>query len=112
MLKDLDELERTTEGGTECWVAHGDHFAWASQHVHPSFCGPLVPIDTLEPDELVGVTALVYGHQYLALSAVNCAIAADLQDLKQNVEQRYATVADLQHAELRRLTEKCRLGEA
>ncbi|MBX5468875.1 MAG: hypothetical protein IRZ21_03150 [Thermoleophilaceae bacterium] len=106
MLKDLDEIERNTEGGKEYWVSHADHFVWASQHVHPSFYGPLVRIGSMEPNELVGVNAVVYGHQYLAISAATCAIAAELQDLKRRVEERYAAVAEIQQAELERLTER------
>jgi hypothetical protein len=104
MLKDLDELERKTEGGMEYWVSHAANFEWASQHVHPSLYGPLTSMNTRDPDELVGVNALVHGHQYLALCAATCAIAAGLKDLKSEVEQRYEGVVELQRKELERFT--------
>lgn len=50
-----------------------------------------------------GLNALVYGHQYLAMAGVTCAIAADLDDLKRQFEKVYASVADLQHHEIDRL---------
>lgn len=104
MLKDLDKLERETEGGKEYWVSHSQNFEWASQHVHPSLYGPLVGVDNLERNELLGVNALVYGHQYLAMAGVTCAIAASLEELKSRVEHRYGSVAGLQRKELERLT--------
>jgi hypothetical protein len=106
MLKDLDDLERRTPGGKEYWVSHAKNFEWASQHVHPGLYGPLVSLHRHEPNELVGVNALVHGHQYLAMSAATCAIAANLEDLKTKVEQRYASVVKLQRSEIRRLSRR------
>jgi hypothetical protein len=104
MLKDLDELERRTPGGKEYWVSHSKNFEWASQHVHPSLYGSLVGLDSLEPSEPIGVDALVHGHQYLAMSAVTCAIAASLESLRSKVEERYSSVVELQRNELARPT--------
>jgi len=104
MLKDLDELERKTPEGQEYWVSHAKNFEWASHHVHPGLYGPLVSLDKLETNELVGVNALVFGHQYLAMSAVTCAIAANLEYLKTQIEHRYESVVELQRREIERLT--------
>jgi hypothetical protein len=70
-------------------------YEWTSRHAHPSLYGSA---------ELAGVNALVYGHQYLALSAGTCAIAAELSDLRTRIERRFASVAELQRAEIERLT--------
>jgi hypothetical protein len=102
MLKDLDELERKTEGGQEYWVSHYKNFEWASRHVHPSLYGPLVRLDGSDRNELLGLNALIYGHQYLAMAAVTCAIAANFEELKSRVEHRYTSVTDLQQTELGR----------
>jgi hypothetical protein len=72
--------------------------------VHPTLYGPVVDLEDAEPNELLGVNALVYGHQYLVISTATCAIAADLGDLKTAAEDRFKSVADLQQREIRRLT--------
>jgi hypothetical protein len=104
MLKDLDALERKTPGGKEFWVSHAANFDVGSDHVHPSFYGAATGLEAANGNEVLGVNALVHGHQYLALSAAACAIAAELPDLKAAVESRYARVAELQRAQLERLT--------
>lgn len=102
MLKDLDALERRSEDGTEYWVSHAENFELASQHVHSSLYGPFLGGDSGAANELLGVNALVYGHQYLAMSGVTCAIAADLGELKARIERRFASVTSAQHDELDR----------
>jgi hypothetical protein len=103
MLKDADEIERKTEGGTEYWESHYANWEWTSRHVHPSLFGSYLGPDSAAENERVGINALVYGHQYLAMAGVTCAIAADLDDLKSQFEKVYASVADLQHQEIDRL---------
>jgi hypothetical protein len=103
VLKQADELERKTEGGKEYWQSHHVNWEWTSRHVHPSLVGSYLGPDVAVENERVGVNALVYGHQYLAMAGVTCAIAASLDDLKSRVEKRYASVADLQHREIDRL---------
>jgi hypothetical protein len=100
MLRDLDALERKTEGGKEYWVSHYRNFKWASRHVHPSLYGRFLGPDGVDANKRVGVSALVYGHQYLAISGVTCAIAAALDDLRSRIEQRYESVADLHERQL------------
>jgi hypothetical protein len=103
MLKDADELEEKT-GGTQYWQSHYANWEWASRHVHPSLIGSYIGPDAALENERVGINALVWGHQYLAMAGVTCAIAADLDDLKSRFESVYASVADLQHREIVRLT--------
>jgi hypothetical protein len=103
MLKDLDALERRTEGGQEYWVSHYANFDWASNHVHPSLYGRFLGRDSDAANDRVGVNALVYGHQYLAITGVTCAIAGSLDHLKSRIEQRYGSVADIQKRELDRI---------
>ena len=102
MLKDADELERTTEGGTEYWQSHYVNWEWTSRFVHPSLFGSYLGPDSDMENDRLGINALVYGHQYLAMTGVTCAIAADLQELKSRFEEVYASVADLQHQEIDR----------
>jgi hypothetical protein len=80
MLKDADELERKT-GGTEYWQSHYANWEWASRHVHPSLFGSYLGPAAAVENERVGINAIVWGHQYLAMAGVTCAIAADLDDL-------------------------------
>jgi hypothetical protein len=103
MLKDADELERKTGGGKEYWASHYASWEWAGRYVHPSLFGSYLGPDSAVENERVGINALVYGHQYLAIAGVTCSIAADLQDLKSQFEKVYASVADLQHHETDRL---------
>jgi hypothetical protein len=103
VLKQADELERKTEGGNEYWQSHYANWEWASRQVHPSLVGSYLGQDAAVENERIGVNALVYGHQYLALAGVTCAIAASLDDLKSRIEKRYASVAAVQHEEIDRL---------
>ena len=85
-------------------MSHADHFDYATGHVHPSFHGPLFNLERPAPFELLGVDAVVYGHQYLAISGATCAILAELDRLKRNLEASLESVAALQREELERLT--------
>jgi hypothetical protein len=96
MLKDLDALERETEGGVEFWVSHAANYAWGNEHVHPSLYGPLARGGRLTPDPAIGRNALVTGHQYLAVTGATCALIADLPELKQKIEAHYAKAVGAQ----------------
>jgi hypothetical protein len=104
VLEQLDALEAKTEGGKPFWVSHAAHYDFASDYTHPETFAPAVrDIDDPKPIEALGVAALTWGHQYLALAGSACAILADLAELKDQIERRYGAVADVQRAERQRV---------
>jgi hypothetical protein len=102
MLIQLDRHEAEAEGGISFWSSHASLYSFTNRHVHPSMYGPLYARGAGSDGQLVGATALVYGHQHLALAASACAIYAQDQDLETRIAANFAAVRDLQRAELHR----------
>jgi hypothetical protein len=103
-LQQLDALEAKTEGGQPFWVSHAGHYDFASDYTHPERFAPAIrDIDDPKPIEALGVSALTWGHQYLALAGSACAMLAELPELENKIEARYAAVVDTQRSERERV---------
>jgi hypothetical protein len=104
VLQQLDALEAKTEGGQPFWVSHAGHYDFASDYTHPERFAPAIrDIDDPKPIEALGVSALTWGHQYLALAGSACAMLAELPELENKIEARYAAVVDTQRSERERV---------
>ncbi len=100
-LTQLDKHERSQQGGIEHWKSHGDHYEYASKHVHPSGHGPLFTDE--QTLSLLGFEGLKYSHQYFSLGGQALCQLAGLRDVELRLLKRYAAIKPIQEQELDRL---------
>jgi hypothetical protein len=99
-VRQLDKHERSS-GGKEFWTTHLDHVALLNDYVHANLSGPGFP-DPVKR-ELLGFSALFYGHQYLALGIVSAVRLSDQNRLATQAQAAYERTHQAQSHQLERL---------
>ena len=96
----LDKHERSS-GGKEFWATHLHNVALSNGFVHANVAGPDFPDPVRR--ELLGFSALFYGHQYLSLGIVSAVRLSGQNELAARAQAAYERTHRAESEELERL---------
>jgi hypothetical protein len=93
-LRQLDDHERSIEGGIPFWVSHTAGVEMSNTFVHSNLVGPMFTDD--RTNELLGFQSLAVGHQYFCIGFVSIARLAGRSDVVEKINAGYERVAAIQ----------------
>jgi hypothetical protein len=90
-LRQLDDHERSIDGGIPFWESHLQGVELANDFVHANLAGPL--FTDAKTHELLGFQALAVGYQYFSIGLIGAARLAGRDDIVEHANRLYERTA-------------------